>query len=178
MNLATINDEIASCTRCSLSHNRTLAVPGEGPSDAKIIFIGEAPGRDEDVSGRPFVGRAGKLLDECLKEAGILRQEVFITSVIKCRPPDNRKPLKSELDACSVYLRQQISLINPKLICLMGNVAASAVLQRQGIAKLRGIFFDDRFFVTYHPAAVVRNKNLKVELISDFIKLRKRAELL
>jgi DNA polymerase len=176
MNLASINEKIASCTLCALSQSRTLAVPGEGPSDAKIMLIGEAPGREEDLSGRPFVGRAGKLLDECLREAGIARREIFITSVIKCRPPNNRKPSRAEIRACGMYLREQIDLINPDVIGLLGNVAASAILGRQGITALRGKFFEDRFLVTFHPAAIVRNKNLKSDFISDLIKIRESAE--
>lgn len=176
MNLSTVNEKIASCRLCALSESRSLAVPGEGPSDAKIMLIGEAPGRDEDISGRPFVGRAGKLLDECLHKAEIARQEVFITSVIKCRPPKNRRPSRAELDACRRYLWQQIDLIDPRVICLMGNVAAKGVLGKEGVAQLRGRFFEERFIVTFHPAAIVRNKNLKIELISDLIKIKRALE--
>jgi uracil-DNA glycosylase family 4 len=167
MPLSDLYKRIASCTRCALSGNRNLVVPGEGPLNAKIMLIGEAPGRDEDLSGRPFVGRAGRLLDECLETAGIKRSEIFITNVVKCRPPDNRRPLRGEMNACNDYLQQQIHFIDPVVICLMGNAATRAVLKREGITSLHGQLFENRYLVTFHPAAIVRNKNLKALLISD-----------
>ena len=177
MPLSELCSRIASCTRCPLSENRNLVVPGEGPLDAKIILIGEAPGRDEDLSGRPFVGRAGRLLDECLKSAGIDRSDVFITNVVKCRPPDNRRPRRGEINACNDYLQQQIDFVDPVVICLMGNVATGAILKMEGVTSLHGQLFEDRYLVTFHPAAIVRNKNLKELLISDLRKAKATMKL-
>ena len=171
-----INREIASCVRCPLCQSRTRVVPGEGPEDAMILLLGEAPGREEDETGRPFVGRSGRLLDECLAAAGIKRSEVFITNVVKCRPPDNRRPKRGEMESCRSYLRAQLELIDPRTVCLMGNVAARAVLNREGINALRGRVFEGRFIVTFHPAAIVRNRNRKDDLISDLRKARILAE--
>ncbi len=171
-----LNEKIRSCTRCPLSQSRTIAVPGEGPARADILLIGEAPGRDEDRAGRPFVGRAGSILDGCLKDAGIDRFRVFITNVVKCRPPENRRPKREEMEACRAYLESQIELLQPKVVILMGNAAARAVLNAEGVAGLRGRFFEDRFMVTFHPAAVLRNRNLKQALVSDLLSARDKAE--
>jgi uracil-DNA glycosylase family 4 len=167
MDMNSLAEKIVSCTLCDLSLSRTHAVPGEGPAGAKIFLVGEAPGRDEDATGRPFVGRAGKLLDRALYEAGIRRSEVFITSVVKCRPPDNRRPNRSEMQTCLPYLRRQIQLVDPRIICLMGNVASAALLGKQGVTALRGRVFEDRYLITYHPAAVLRNPNRWEEFVSD-----------
>lgn len=173
MKLEEIHNTIRSCPLCDLALSRTLAVPGEGPCPADIMLIGEAPGAEEDLTGRPFVGRAGKLLTKALAEAGIERSEVFITSVVKCRPPKNRKPKRWEIDACHPYLVAQMERIHPKVVCLMGNVASSAVLGIQGITTLHGQFFQDRFLITYHPAAVLRNVTLMGALVSDFKKAKR-----
>lgn len=176
MNLSNIKDlpslhrKICTCKLCDLSLGRTKAVPGEGPCPAKIMLIGEAPGREEDLTGRPFVGRAGRLLDRALFDAGLNRSEVFITSVVKCRPPKNRKPKRSEIVACHPYLKAQMMMLNPEFVCLMGNVAAQAILGMQGIVALRGRILHDRYLVTYHPAAVLRNKNLMDDFVSDLKK--------
>jgi DNA polymerase len=162
-----VNQQISSCCLCPLFLERKLAVPGCGPASADIMLIGEAPGREEDLTGTPFVGRAGRLLDAALEQAGLERSKVFITSVIKCRPPQNRKPKKNEIDQCRRYLESQIEIIHPKIICLMGNTAAQAVLGRQGIADLRGIILQKRYLVTFHPAAVLRNRNLMDDFVSD-----------
>jgi DNA polymerase len=167
MDMNSLFDQIVSCTLCDLSQSRTRAVPGEGPVGAGIFLVGEAPGRDEDATGRPFVGRAGKLLDRALCEAGRERSQAFITSVVKCRPPKNRRPNKREMITCLPYLRQQIELVSPRIICLMGNVASSALLGKQGITALRGQVFEGRYLVTYHPAAVLRNPNRWEEFVSD-----------
>jgi DNA polymerase len=131
------------------------------------MLIGEAPGREEDLTGKPFVGRAGRLLDAALEQAGLDRSEVFITSVIKCRPPQNRKPKKKEIDQCRHFLESQIEIVHPKIICLMGNTAAQAVLGVQGIADLRGRILQNSYLVTFHPAAVLRNRNLMDDFVSD-----------
>jgi len=138
--------------------------------------VGEAPGREEDRRGLPFVGRAGQILDDALRQAGLARQEVFITSVIKCRPPKNRKPRKDEIDLCLPYLLHQIEILAPRIICLMGNTAALALLGRQGIASQRGRIWRDRFLVTYHPAAVLRNRNLMNDFVSDLRLAAREAE--
>lgn len=173
MNLEDLSHQIISCPLCRLSKSRTNAVPGEGPSNARIMLIGEAPGAEEDLTGRPFVGRAGRLLDKMLAEAGIIRSEVFITSIVKCRPPGNRKPKRDEIDICvSTYLRPQMDLIGPRAVCLMGNVASQAVLGKQGVTSIRGQIFDNRFLVTFHPAAILRNMNLRDDFVSDMRKLK------
>ena len=172
-NLPALHQEICVCQLCDLAVGRTYAVPGEGPSPARVMLIGEAPGREEDLTGRPFVGRAGKLLDRALEQAGLQRSEVFITSIIKCRPPDNRKPKQYEIRACHPYLRAQMEILKPEIVCLMGNVATQAVLGMNGITKLRGQIVQDRFLVTYHPAAVLRNKNLMGDFVSDLKKAKR-----
>ncbi|HII06042.1 MAG TPA: uracil-DNA glycosylase [Methanotrichaceae archaeon] len=174
--LKSLNEEIRSCTRCHLADDRTKAVPGEGPGRADILLVGEAPGRDEDLAGRPFVGRAGSILDRCLNDAGIDRSEVFIANVVKCRPPGNRRPKKDEVEACRPYLKSQIELIQPKVVCLMGNAATKAILDVEGVTSLRGQVFKDLFLVTFHPAAVLRNGNLKEDLVSDLLAAREKAE--
>jgi DNA polymerase len=174
MKLQDIHDKIRVCTLCDLALGRTLAVPGEGPCPAEIMLVGEAPGREEDLSGRPFVGRAGRLLDRALEEAGMARSEVFITSVVKCRPQKNRKPKRPEIETCRPYLEAQMELIEPKVVCLMGNTASLAVIGKQGVTSIHGQFFQDRFLVTYHPAAVLRNMTLMDALVSDLKKAKNR----
>ena len=169
--LRSLEDAISACRLCPLSQSRTLAVPGAGPAPARLMLVGEAPGREEDLSGKPFVGRAGRLLDAALEQAGLDRSKIFITSVIKCRPPNNRKPLKKETACCLPYLEAQIKIVRPKVVCLLGNTAAAAVLGRQGIQALRGRIWQERFTVTYHPAAVLRNKNLMADFVSDLERL-------
>ncbi len=174
--LQSLDEEIRSCNRCPLANGRTKAVPGEGPDRVDILLIGEAPGKDEDLAGRPFVGRAGSILDRCLNDAGIERREVFITNVVKCRPPGNRRPKKDEVEACRPYLKYQIELIQPKVVILMGNAATKAVLDVEGVTSLRGQVFRDMFLVTFHPAAVLRNGNLKEDLVLDLLAARDKAE--
>jgi DNA polymerase len=169
--LTELAKEILVCPLCDLALSRTIAVPGEGPESARIMFIGEAPGAEEDKTGRPFVGRAGKLLDKALAEAGIARSDLFITRVVKCRPPGNRQPKSFEIKACAPYLTSQMNLIQPKMICLLGNVAAKAVIGKTGVNELHGQVLNDRFMVTFHPAAVLRNKDLRELLVSDLKKL-------
>jgi uracil-DNA glycosylase family 4 len=170
VDLSRLDQQICACHLCSLSDGRKRAVPGSGPAPADIMLVGEAPGREEDLTGKPFVGRAGRLLDEALVQAGLERSTVFITSVIKCRPPENRKPKKAEIDQCRPYLQAQIDILHPKIICLMGNTATLAILGKQGVTILRGQILHDRFLVTYHPAAVLRNRNLMEEFVSDLKK--------
>ena len=169
--LLLLEDAISTCRLCPLWQARVLAVPGAGPVPARMMLVGEAPGREEDLSGMPFVGRGGRLLDRALQQAGLDRSEIFITSVIKCRPPNNRKPLKKETTSCLPYLKAQIKIVRPKVVCLLGNTAAAAVLGQQGIQALRGRIWQERFAVTYHPAAVLRNKNLMADFVSDLERL-------
>jgi DNA polymerase len=171
MNLDHLHSRILSCQHCDLAIVRTKAVPGEGPCPSKIMLVGEAPGAEEDITGRPFVGRAGRLLDRSLDLAGIKRSKVFITSVIKCRPPANRKPKSIEIESCHLYLQSQIDLIHPRVIGLMGNVATKAILNMHGVTALHGQVFERRFLVTFHPAAVLRNINFQGDFVSDLKKI-------
>ena len=172
--LEIIADEVRKCTLCRLSEGRTNAVPGEGNGFAKIMFIGEAPGRSEDQQGRPFVGAAGKLLTEALQEAGLSREDVFITNIVKCRPPNNRVPKEEERNVCRPYLERQIALINPKIICILGRTAYESLLEGGSITSNRGrlVEHDKRFyFLTVHPAAIIYNPELKTVFRSDLVNL-------
>lgn len=175
--LVSLEEDIKTCCRCPLARGRTKTVPGAGPGRADLLLIGEAPGRDEDRAGLPFVGRAGSILDRALKEAGIERSEVFITNVVKCRPPENRRPKKEEVEACRPFLESQIGIVKPKVVILMGNAAAKAVLGVEGVTTLRSQLFSDLFIVTFHPAAVLRNRKLEDSLVSDLSAARYRAKI-
>ena len=172
--LEKIAADVRGCPLCKLSRSRKNAVPGEGQLSAKIMFIGEAPGRSEDEKGRPFVGAAGRILDELLKKAGIERSEVFITNIVKCRPPNNRVPKEDELTACRPYLNRQIALIRPKVICILGRTAYSSLLGGSSITANRGKIVEragQKYFLTFHPAAVIYNKDLLSALEADLKKL-------
>ena len=166
-----LDQEVAACERCGLSESRTLGVPGEGNVDADLMFIGEGPGRDEDLSGRPFVGRAGELLSRILKAMGFSRETVFIANIVKCRPPGNRDPKPSETSACRSYLERQIEIIRPRVICTLGLPATSTLLAiTGGISEVRGKQF--RFgeipvVLTYHPAYLLRNPAGKAQVWQD-----------
>lgn len=180
LTLSQIAEEIALCTRCALHKTRQKAVPGEGPVDARMMLIGEAPGREEDLQGRPFVGRSGRILDEILAEAGFQRKELFITSVVKCRPPNNRMPKNLEQETClSSHTLHQMQIISPKIICLLGGVAAKAFLGIKRVSEKRGRIFEKtgyRFFPTYHPAAAGRSRAWYQGLSQDMIRLRELLE--
>ncbi|MHA1755046.1 MAG: uracil-DNA glycosylase [Candidatus Odinarchaeia archaeon] len=169
-----INEEIKKCKLCLLHLNRNNPVPGEGPESAEIMIIGQAPGREEDLAGKPFVGRSGRLLTQCLHESGIKRENVFITSVLKCFPPNNRPPKISEIKSCLPFLKRQIEIIKPKIIILLGKIAVKAVLEvNDSLKNIRGkrIIKDNiTYYVTFHPAAVLRNNNLKDAFIEDLRK--------
>ncbi|RLE92946.1 MAG: uracil-DNA glycosylase [Thermoprotei archaeon] len=183
--LSKINKEIAKCTRCKLSLYRTKPVPGEGNPYAKVMFIGEAPGRFEDLQGRPFVGAAGKLLTELLNGIGLSREEVFITNVVKCRPPNNRDPREDEIKLCSSFLERQIEIIDPDVIVTLGRHSTRYILGRAGykvdsIMRVRGREFEillegrrRKVLPMLHPAAALYNPRLKNLLEEDFRKLRK-----
>ena len=174
--------EIASnCTECPLHESRTKVVFGEGPSDAKIMLIGEAPGKNEDETGRPFIGMAGKLLSEILHEAGLDRLEIFITSIVKCRPEGNRKPKKPEYTTCiNLYLNKQIELINPDIIGLLGNSAAYALIGKKNIKQIHGNTYElngRKYMALFHPAAALYSRKLLPELKEDMVILKKEAGL-
>jgi uracil-DNA glycosylase len=172
--LEKIAAEVRGCPLCKLARTRKNAVPGEGQLSAKILFIGEAPGRSEDEKGRPFVGAAGRVLDNLLKKAGIERSQVFITNIVKCRPPNNRVPKEDELTACRPYLDRQIALIKPKVICILGRTAYSSLLGGSSITANRGKILKragQKYFLTFHPAAVIYNKGLLSVLEADLKKL-------
>ncbi len=156
---------ITSTYCCDLCPARTNAVPGEGNAMADLVLVGEAPGATEDETGRPFVGAAGRLLDEILGAVGLARADVFICNVVKCRPPQNRKPLPDEIEACIPYLHRQLAIIQPKVIVTLGGTAAEALLGvKQALGKLRGLvhtYNDIPLVATYHPAALLRNPNWK-----------------
>jgi uracil-DNA glycosylase family 4 len=175
--LLSLQEEVRRCTKCPLHKTRKNAVPGEGSAEARIMFVGEAPGASEDLSGRPFVGRSGEVLTELIGEMGLSRSEVFITSVLKSRPPDNRAPNQSEIDACLPYLKRQFQLIDPKIVVLMGNIAVSAVVGPWRISECHGRFYDAdgrTFFMTYHPAAALRFPRIRETMGKDFQILRKQ----
>ncbi|NLH15219.1 MAG: uracil-DNA glycosylase [Phycisphaerae bacterium] len=165
--LAQIVKRIAGCRKCELAATRTHTVPGEGNPRPRIAFVGEAPGEDEDRQGRPFVGRAGQLLDKIIAAMGLKRSEVFICNILKCRPPGNRDPKPEEVEQCSPYLQEQLELLGPEVIVALGSHAAKTLLDTHlAIGKLRGRFHDYYFspmlppiklMPTYHPAYVLRN---------------------
>lgn len=171
--------DIKECTKCRLHLGRKNAVPGSGKIDASLMLIGEAPGATEDEMGLPFVGAAGKLLDSILMELGIKREDLYITNVVKCRPPNNRQPARDEIDACSIYLESQILLIKPKVIVTLGAIAGEWVCSRMGIkwlgvTRMRGRIYRGRILglpvtlvPTYHPAAILRNKGEMMHLRGD-----------
>jgi DNA polymerase len=156
---------IAGCQMCGLSERRTNTVPGEGDPQADLMFIGEAPGYNEDVQGRPFVGRAGKLLDDMIRAMGFDRGQVFIGNIIKCRPPNNRDPHPDEMKTCEPFLHRQLELIRPRVICALGRIAIQTLLRStQPISKIRGKWHAYKgipLMPTYHPAYLLRNPNGK-----------------
>ena len=168
--------EVKGCPLCKLARTRKNAVPGEGQLAARIMFVGEAPGRSEDEKGRPFVGAAGRILDDLLQRTGIDRSQVFITNIAKCRPPNNRVPEDDEVAACKPYFERQIALIKPKVICILGRTAYASLLGGSTITTNRGKMVDkegQKYFLTYHPAAAIYNKSLLATLEADLKKLAK-----
>lgn len=171
--------EVVGCPLCKLTRTRKNAVPGEGQLAAKIMVVGEAPGRSEDDKGRPFVGAAGKILDEMLAKAGIQRSQVFITNVVKCRPPSNRVPEDDEVAACTPYLDRQIALIRPRIICILGRTAYSSLLGGSSITANRGKVIEkagQKYFLTIHPAAAIYNRSMLSLLEADLKKLAKEVQ--
>ena len=172
-NLQTLNTIIKNCKKCKLHETRINTVFGEGSANAKVMIIGEAPGKDEDISGKPFVGRAGKLLTEILSSINLERKDIFITNTVKCRPPENRNPHDDEIKSCSGYLDEQIRLINPKVIVLLGKIAANRILNiDEPISNLRGkkYFIKENnipIIVFYHPAYLLRSPLQKSKVWED-----------
>ncbi|MEN6434820.1 MAG: uracil-DNA glycosylase [Anaerolineaceae bacterium] len=175
--LSTLNEiaeEVRSCTKCKLYHSRKLSVPGEGPANAEIMFIGEGPGFHENEQGRPFVGAAGNFLSELLSKIDLKRQDVFIANVVKCRPPSNRDPEPDELLACDMYLERQIEAINPQLIVTLGRFSMGKFLPNVRISDIHGKarWVGNRLVVAmYHPAAALHQPALKSTIIHDFEQL-------
>ncbi|NKB81687.1 MAG: uracil-DNA glycosylase [Nitrospirales bacterium] len=176
MDLHTLATSLHDCQQCQLSAGRTQVVFGSGNPHATIMFVGEAPGFYEDQQGVPFVGAAGKLLTTLLESVGLLRSEIYIANVIKCRPPNNRNPEPNEVETCKPFLLQQIQLIKPHLVCSLGNFATQTLLNRKvGITKVRGQVFRLPEFVLFpllHPAAALHQGNLQAPLREDFHKLK------
>ncbi len=165
---------IAVCPDCNLCQNRTHAVPGEGPENAEVMFVGEAPGFYEDQQARPFVGPAGRFLDELIAAVGLRRDQVYITNVVKCRPPENRDPLPAEIDACRNYLERQIELIKPKVIVTLGRYSLAWFFPKDSISKVHGqARVRDGIYVLsmYHPAAALHAASMRSVIESDFRKL-------
>jgi DNA polymerase len=178
--LEELAEEIRVCTKCPLHKSRTHAVPGEGKPTAKVMIIGEAPGREEDKTGRPFVGAAGRFLNEVFEGTGFEREDFFITNTVKCRPPNNRTPKKNEVDTCtSNYLFEQIELINPKLIMLLGVVAAKKLLGVKTVGEARGRVIERdgrKYLVGYHPAVRYYREDLAEKVREDFALLKREVE--
>ncbi len=172
--LESLEGEIRLCTRCDLHTVANKAVPGEGPADAEVMLVGEAPGFNEDKQGRPFVGAAGRFLEELLGAAGLKREEVYITNVVKHRPPNNRDPLPNELAACLPWLERQIEIINPRFIVTLGRFSLGTFFPGSMISKVHGEVRekDGRFFFAmYHPAAALHQEKLRQTLLEDAGKL-------
>jgi uracil-DNA glycosylase family 4 len=177
ISLADLKPVVLNCRKCALSETRTNVVFGAGRDDADLLFIGEAPGEREDLTGEPFVGRAGQLLDRILAAIQLQREDVFIANILKCRPPNNRTPHADEIESCEPYLIQQIEAIQPELIVCLGLIAAKTLLRVESSLKdMRGKIYNYHGFdlmVTYHPAALLRNVNLKKYAWEDFQKIQK-----
>jgi len=177
--LELISRDVAACTRCALHTSRKMAVPGEGPVDAEIMCIGEGPGFHENEQGRPFVGAAGKFLEELLKAAGLKRSEVWIGNVVKCRPPGNRDPLPDELSTCNEYLERQIKAIDPSIIITLGRFSMAKFLPGAKISSVHGQMkkIGDRYVIPmFHPAAALHQASLKPAILADFAKLPEMLE--
>lgn len=173
--LSDLIDRMASCTRCGLHRTRTNIVFGEGNPSSRLMFVGEGPGRDEDLQGRPFVGRAGMLLTKIIEAMGLKRADVYIANIVKCRPPGNRNPEPDEISECLPYLEKQVEIIEPEIICSLGNVATQTLTgMRSGISSMRGRFYDYRgvkLIPTFHPAACLRKPETKRLVWEDIKKV-------
>ena len=177
-----LKQSIENCKKCRLCENRINIVFGEGNKDAKIMMIGEGPGADEDKEGIPFVGRAGQLMNNALIGLGINREELYIANIVKCRPPSNRVPEQDEAEACLDYLRNQVVLIKPKIIVLLGSTALKNILGKEySITTQRGKWIERKgiyYMPTWHPATLLRDENKKIEFWNDLKEVKKKLELL
>jgi len=172
--LEQVKQNVIECTKCELYKTRTNSVPGKGNFKSDVIFVGEAPGRNEDKQGEPFIGAAGKRLSLALEMAGVSRDDVYITNIVKCRPPNNRVPNTDERSTCQEYLKEEISIIKPKIICVLGNTAFNSILGGSEITKFRGKIIrknNQLYFITIHPAATIYNQKLIDVLNEDIAKL-------
>ncbi len=179
--LSEVEEVVKKCEKCNLCTNRTNAVFGEGNVDAEVMFIGEGPGADEDAEGLPFVGKAGKLMNNAFIGIGINRENIYIANIVKCRPPNNRTPLKEEANACLDYLRNQVMIIRPKIIVLLGNTALKNILgEEYGITSTRGKWIDKKgikYMPTFHPAALLRDESKKIDFWNDLELVKREAEV-
>ncbi len=177
LSLEGIRREMEGCRLCELHSSRKNLVFGKGAEGAHLIFVGEAPGEEEDLQGEPFVGKAGQLLTNIINSIGLKREEVYITNVIKCRPPGNRNPQPSEISACKPFLIKQLEVLRPQIICALGTVAAQTLLQTpEAISRLRGRFHNYgkiKLMPTYHPAFLLRNPQKKREVWEDMLLIKK-----
>ena len=172
--LSELNEEIGRCQRCEIAKYRTKAVPGEGPEDAEIIFIGEAPGWHEDQQGRPFVGPAGQYLEQLLASIGLKRQQVYIANVIKCRPMANRDPLPTEIQNCLKWLERQIEILRPKMIVTLGRYSMAKFFPGKSISKIHGTAQRQDniiYYAMYHPAAALHQQSLRQAIEADMLKI-------
>jgi uracil-DNA glycosylase len=172
--LTELYKDVAVCKRCELYKTATNPVPGEGPENAEIMFIGEGPGWNEDQMGRPFVGAAGKFLDQLFASIKLKRSEVYIANVVKHRPPNNRDPLPNEVTACSYFLDRQIALVKPKIIVTLGRHSMARYFPNSLISKIHGTYVKKEgvvYFALYHPAAALHQQNLRYEIEQDILKL-------
>ena len=171
----------ADCGKCDLHRGRTNSVFGYGAEDAKIVFVGEGPGQQEDLSGKPFVGRSGQLLDTYLNRVGLSREtNVYIANIVKCRPPENRDPKPEEREACMPYLKEQLAILKPKFVVCLGRIAAQELISPTfKVTQEHGIWFEKdgiEWMGTFHPAALLRNPNDKPVAFEDFVSLREKAQ--
>jgi len=177
--LTAVEEKIRNCRACPLWKEANNAVPGEGDADADIMFIGEAPGKEEDEQGRPFVGKSGQKLTSYMNQVGLNREQVYIANVIKHRPPNNRDPKQGEIEACQSYLNQQIKIIDPAIIITLGNFALDFILDKKGITKARGESYQQQIagktrkvIPTYHPAATLYNPQVESKIKADFKRIK------
>ena len=174
--LGEVANEVRTCEKCELCRSRTKAVPGEGSGRSGVMLVGEAPGGKEDQSGRPFVGAAGRKLEGLLMLAGLSRDDVFITNIVKCRPPENRRPRREEAESCRDYLRREIEALNPSLVVLLGVTALKQFFPSSEISTARGVVVESggrRYLPTYHPASMIYNRSLEAVVSQDFRELKK-----
>ncbi|MCK5577359.1 MAG: uracil-DNA glycosylase [Dehalococcoidales bacterium] len=172
--LSELYEQIACCQKCDIAKHRTQAVPGEGPEDADIMFIGEAPGWNEDQQGRPFVGQAGKFLDELLNLINLSRRQVYITNVIKTRPPDNRDPLPQEILNCRPWLDLQMEIIRPKMVVTLGRYSMALFFPKKSIGRIHGTAEKREgiiYYAMYHPAAALHQQSLRETIEADMLKI-------